>query len=267
MSKVAVIVFNDEAQAYEGSRAIRDLHSQGSITLYADAVITKNAGGKVSLKRAEDADPIGTFSGLLFGSMVGLLGGPVGLAVGAGTGSLIGAAFDLSRAGIDDDFVHEVSEFLLPGKSAVITEIDEEWETPLDTRMEALGGQIFRRNRIQVEDAFFEREIAAYQSDIGTLEAEWKETSAERKALMEAKVHETRRKLHAKQEALKARIEALKREGEAKIASLQQQIATAKGEQQERLKQRLEKVRIEYQAPTAKLNEAWERPKSALTPY
>jgi uncharacterized membrane protein len=266
MNKVAVIVFNDEGQAYKGSRAIRDLHREGTITLYADAVITKDASGRVSLKRAPDADPIGTLSGLLLGSMVGLLGGPVGLAVGVGTGTLIGAAFDLTQAGIGNDFINDVSEFLLPGTSAVITEVDEEWETPLDTRMEVLGGQIFRRNRIQVEDAYFEKEIAAYQAELESLEAEWKKASAERKARLEARVQETRRKLEAKHSELRTRIEAVKREGEAKIESLQQQLATARGEQQERLKKRLEKVRAEYQERTAKLNEAWELTKSALTP-
>ena len=70
------------------------------------------------------------------------------MAVGASTGTMIGAAFDLTRAGIAGDFLEEVSEYLLPGKTAVITELDEEWQAPIDTRMEALGGHVFRRNRI-----------------------------------------------------------------------------------------------------------------------
>ena len=59
------------------------------------------------------------------------------------------------------DFLEEVSEYLLPGKTAVIAELDEEWQAPIDTRMEALGGHVFRRNRIAVEDAYYERQIAA----------------------------------------------------------------------------------------------------------
>ena len=34
MDKVVAVVFNDEKQAYEGLRAFRDLHADGSITLY-----------------------------------------------------------------------------------------------------------------------------------------------------------------------------------------------------------------------------------------
>ena len=56
-----------------------------------------------------------------------LLGGPIGIAVGTGTGTLIGAIWDVTRAEIGNDFIAEVSEFLLPGKAAVIGEMGEDW--------------------------------------------------------------------------------------------------------------------------------------------
>ena len=105
--------------------------------------------------RETSEGPEGTFFGLLTGSLIGLLGGPIGVAVGASTGTMIGATFDLARAGISDDFLQEMSEYLLPGKTAVITEVDEDWQAPIDTRMEALGGHVFRRNRIEIEDAYY----------------------------------------------------------------------------------------------------------------
>jgi hypothetical protein len=40
----------------------------------------------------------------------------------------------------------------------VIAEIDEQWQVPLDTRMEGLGGTLVRRTQTQVEDAYLERE-------------------------------------------------------------------------------------------------------------
>ncbi|HVN30387.1 MAG TPA: DUF1269 domain-containing protein [Thermoanaerobaculaceae bacterium] len=264
MNKAAVVIFDSERQAYEGSRALRELHREGSITVYADAVITKDASGRVSLSGTPEPGPGGALSGFLIGSLVGLLGGPVGIAVGASSGTMIGAAFDLTRATVGDDFVAEVSKSLLPGKAAVVTEIDEEWQTPLDARMEALGGQVLRRNRIEVEDAFFEKEIAAYQAELDALEAELSKASAERKAHLEARVQASRRKLQAKREELKARIESVKQEGDAKVESLQQQIAAARDERREVLKQRLEKARAEYRERTAKLQQAWDLTKSAL---
>jgi len=263
MDKVIAVVFDDEKQAYEGLRAFRDLHGEGSITLYSDAVVVKDADGKLSVREGGEV-PAGTFFGLLTGSVIGVLGGPIGLAFGASTGTLIGAAFDLARAGISDDFLNEMSAYLLPGKAAVITEVDEEWQAPIDHRMEALGGFVFRRNAIVIEDAYYERQIAADQAELAALEAELKNASAERKARLQAKIEDTRHKLRDTQDEIKARIESTKREGDAKIKSLQQQLITASAERKQQLEKRLAEVRADYRERSAKLQQAWELTKSAF---
>jgi len=263
MEKVITVVFNDEKQAYEGVQALRDLHRDGSITLYSDAVVAKDADGKLFVREGGEV-PEATLFGVLTGSLIGILGGPIGLAVGASTGTLIGAAFDLTRAGISDDFLDEVSAYLLPGKAAVITELDEEWQAPIDTRMEALGGHVLRRNRVGVEDAYFEKQIAADREELAALEAELRKASEDRKARLEARIEDTRHKLRDRQEQLEARIESTKREGEAKIKSLQQQLTTAREELKQRVEKRLAAVRADYRERSAKLHQAWELTKAAL---
>jgi len=263
VDKIVAVVFNDEKEAYEGLRSFRDLHGDGSITLYSGAVVAKDASGKVAVRDTSES-PAGTVFGLLTGSLVGFLGGPIGVAVGASAGTLFGAAFDLTRAGIAGDFLEEVSEYLLPGRTAVIAELDEEWQAPIDNRMEALGGHVFRRNRIDVEDAYYERQIAAYRDELIALEAERQKASAERKARIEARVEDTRHKLQDKQDQLNARIESVKREGEAKIESLQQQLKTARDERKQRLEKRLAEIQADYRERSDKLRQAWELTKSAL---
>ena len=264
MDKVMAVVFNDEKQAYEGLRALRDLHRDGSITLYSNAVVAKDLNGKVAVQETSDS-PDGTVFGLLTGSLVGILGGPIGLALGASYGTMIGATFDLVRAGISDDFVQEMSEYLVPGKTAVIAELDEDWQAPIDARMEPLGGFVFRRNRIEVEDAYYEREAAAYRDELLALEAERQKASAERKAKLEARIADTRHKLQNKRDEIKARIETVRREGEAKIASLQEQLKTARDDQKQRLEKRLAEIRADYHERSDKLHQAWELTKSALS--
>jgi uncharacterized membrane protein len=263
MDKVVAVVFNDEKQGYAGLQAFRDLHRDGSITLYSQAVVARDANGKLSVREGDEI-PEGTLFGLLTGSLVGMLGGPIGFALGASAGTLMGGAFDLARAGISEDFLEEMSAYLLPGKTAVITEVDEEWQAPIDTRMEALGGQVFRRNSIDVEDAYFERQIAADRAELAALEAELKTASAARKARLEARIQDVRHKLQDKQDQLKARIQATKQVGEAKIKSLQQQLATARDEQKQRLEKRLADVRADYRERSGKLQQAWELTKSAF---
>jgi hypothetical protein len=51
MDRIIVAVFEDEKKAYEGSRALRELHDEGSITLYADSAIAKDRTGHTSIRR------------------------------------------------------------------------------------------------------------------------------------------------------------------------------------------------------------------------
>src|SRR6516164_5767024 len=105
MDRMLVIVFDNEEQAYEGKQALLQLDGEGSIGVYAYAVLAKHADGTATIKQDDDSGPIGTLFGTSFGSLIGLLGGPVGLAVGASAGVIAGAAADLNNARIGDDFI------------------------------------------------------------------------------------------------------------------------------------------------------------------
>jgi len=265
MEKMLIAVFENERLAYEGLQALRELHREGTVSVFADAVIAKDAGGKVSIRQGPDEGPVGTVLGLLTGGLVGLLGGPIAAAVGAGAGYLAGAAFDLTRLGIGQDAVDEVGESLVAGRAALVAHVDEQWQAPVDVRLEAVGGQVLRRSLVDVEDAFFEKELARYEAELDELEAELQTASANRKAELRAKIDTVQRKLDEKKAALAARIEALEREGEAKMASLREQIKTADAERKAHLEKRLSEVKAEYEVRSAKLQQAWELTKSALT--
>ena len=51
MDKVLVVVFDNESKAYDGSRALQELQNEGSINLYAKAVIARDANEKVTVKQ------------------------------------------------------------------------------------------------------------------------------------------------------------------------------------------------------------------------
>jgi uncharacterized membrane protein len=87
MERMLVVVLNDEAKAYEASRALNQLDREGSITVHAESVITKNTDGTVTVKEADGDFPIRTVGGTAIGSLIGLLGGPAGLAAGALAGT------------------------------------------------------------------------------------------------------------------------------------------------------------------------------------
>lgn len=157
MDKMLVVVLPNEASEYEARNALATLDQEGNIALYAAGVIAKDEAGSASVKLEADRGPLGTMVGLLSGTLVGLAGGPAGAAVGAAVGVYGGGMLDLVRVGVGTDFVDKVAKSLKPGKVAVIAEIDEDWVTPVDTRMDALGGEVFRRARTEVVDAQIDR--------------------------------------------------------------------------------------------------------------
>jgi uncharacterized membrane protein len=256
MDKMLAIVFDDERKAYEGARAVKELHNEGSLTVYAASVISKDPAGKVNVKQAADQGPVGTAAGWATGALIGLLGGPAGVAIGAATGMVAGSFYDLAQVGVDSDFLDEVSRQLSPGKTAVIAEIDEEWVTPLDTRVEALGGKVFRRARGEFIDSQVERDMEARKAEINNLKAEYNQATGQAKANLKGKIDAAQKSLDSHKDKLKGRIDTINRESEAKFKSLQEQEAKARGETKAKLDQRLAKAKVERQARVDKLKHA-----------
>ena len=148
MERLLAVVFNDEGKTYEGLRAINQLDAEGSITAYAAQVIKKEPDGSISAKQTDGNFPLQTSKGVLLGSLIGLLGGPVGVGIGAVVGASGRQALPkLNIADVNLDFVQEVADALTPGLNALIVDANEEWVTPVDTRMEALGGVVTRAER------------------------------------------------------------------------------------------------------------------------
>jgi uncharacterized membrane protein/sporulation protein YlmC with PRC-barrel domain len=264
MDKMLVVVFNSELKAYDGSRVLQELQNEGRINLYAKAVIARDAGGKVEVKQAGDMGPVGTAVGLLTGSLIGLLGGPVGLAIGAYAGTVGGLFYDLGHLTVGEDFLNEVGRSLQPGKAAVVAEVWEEWTMPVDTRMEALGGVVFRRTSMEVVDEQIERDVAAFKVELAELEAERDQATGEARAKLQAKVDAAKARLQATQDAIQARIEASQKETEAKIKSLQEQAAKESGERKAKREARIAELKADQKRRSDLLKQSWELTKQAL---
>jgi len=220
MDRILVVIFPNESKAYEGRTALQQLNSEGSITVYAYAVVAKNADGTATVKQGDDVGPIGTLMGTSLGSLIGVLGGPVGVAAGAAAGMAAGSTIDLNNVRVGSDFIDDVQKFLVPPYVALVAEIDEEWTTPVDTRMEAIGGNVFRRALSDVEDQVDNEDIAAMKADLEQLKAERAKAQADRKAKLEEKINQLDSKIQAQLELAKERHEAAKRKAQAKAQAL-----------------------------------------------
>ncbi len=227
MERMLVVVFDSETQAYEGSAALHQLEQEGNLSIYAGAVVVKNADGTTGIRQAEDFGPFGTLLGTSVGSLIGLIGGPVGVAVGAVSGLALGGLFDLDNVRVGEDFIDEVAASLTPTKVAVIAEVDEAWTTPVDARMEALGGKVFRRGLWEVEDAIRDKDIAAMEADLAQIKAEMADAHADRRAKLQVKAGELQAKLNAKVKQTKERRAAFAQRQSSKSEVLKKNAATA----------------------------------------
>jgi len=251
MSKYIVCVFDEKEKAYHGARALLELEDEGSVAIYESAIIAKQADGTVRVEDAEEEGPIGVFTGMFLGSLIGMFAGPAGMALGAVVGSTGGLIADASRAGVNDDFLMDVSAVLIPGKYAIVAEITEGWTVPLDTRIEDLGGVVFRKWRIDVEDAQIERDIEANKREMEELEEEWNHASDEAKEKIASKIADVEKKLQAFDDRIEAKADSMAKEIDAKIEKIDKQIAKASGD----FKKKLEKARVDFKADYAQRSE------------
>jgi len=228
MDRMLVVVFDSESKAYEGKRALQQLDGEGSISVYAYAVLAKHADGTTSLKQGDDLGPLGTLLGTSFGSLIGLLGGPAGAAIGAAAGLGAGSAADLDNARVGADFINDVAEVLSPNRVALVAEIEEDWTTPVDTRMEAIGGTVFRRSLSEVRDTVDNEEVAAMKADLAQMKAESAKAHADRKAKLQEKVNQLDSKIQAQLQTAKEKREAAERQAQAKVQLLKAKAEAAK---------------------------------------
>ena len=73
MERMLVVVFENELKAYDGFKALKELDSEGSISVHSEAVIKKNDDGTVTLKQEDNDFPIRTVGGTAVGALIGLL--------------------------------------------------------------------------------------------------------------------------------------------------------------------------------------------------
>jgi uncharacterized membrane protein len=73
MDRMLAVVFDTEAKAFEGKKTLLQLENEGSIVVYAHAVVAKNADGSVTVRRTDDPGALGMLLGTSIGTLIGFL--------------------------------------------------------------------------------------------------------------------------------------------------------------------------------------------------
>src|SRR5262249_20185568 len=228
MDRMLVVVFDNESKAYEGKQALQQLDDEGDINVYGYTVLAKGADGKATIKQGDDVGPLGPLLGTSLGSLIGLLGGPTGLAIGAAAGALGGTAAALENSRIGADFIDDVNKDLSPNRVALVAEIEEEWTSPVDTRMEAIGGKVFRRALSEAQDTVNTEDVNAMKSDLAKLKEEHSRARTERKNNLQEKINQLDSKIQGWMQKDKERTDAVERQAKAKLQTLKEKATSPK---------------------------------------
>jgi len=241
-SKILVSVFDTEPKAFEGLSALKDLHREGDITVYATRVVVKDRAGVVAIRQATEEGPLGTLLGAVTGGLVGLIAGWF--------------TYDLSKAGVGVDFIEEIGALLTPGRAAVIADVDETWVTPVNSRLRPLGAVTFRRLPGEVVDDQLTRESIAGEQELRELQAELRESSSEAKGQLRKSIEVQQHKLEATADRIQKAIGEADAEFEARLATLRKQQAKAHARQQARIAARIDELKASHEVRKAKLEDA-----------
>jgi uncharacterized membrane protein len=253
MEKMLVVVFDSEAKVNKGADALKELDQEGTVSVYAGAIIKKNKDGTVTALDYKEEWPIRAVGGTAIGSLIGLLGGPVGVVLGASSGTILGAFADLYHAGVSAEFLDEVASTLATGKYALVAEMSEEEILPLDTKMEALGGQVFRTRKSYVEEDQLQGDIDELNADIDRWEKEMADSRAEHKAKLQTKIEKAKQKRDKKVEQMKQRRAQAEKEHHQKIEALKTKSAKVRSDRKAAIEARITQINNNYHNAVAKV--------------
>jgi uncharacterized membrane protein len=124
MSDLIVLTFAGEAEALAVRDRLIKLQQQQVISLEDAAVAVCRADGQVKVRQITNLSGAGALGGAFWGALIGFLVAMpwVGLAVGAATGALAGKFSDM---GVDDQFIKEIGNRIVPGQAALFLYVDK----------------------------------------------------------------------------------------------------------------------------------------------
>jgi uncharacterized membrane protein len=123
--------YGDSADAFADYESLLDLHAARLVGTYDVAVITKDADGKVHVKKHEKPTQRGAWGGIAVGAVVGILF-PPSLIGAAAVGGVVGGVGGHLRKGMSRGDAKELGDLLEGGEAALIVIGESRLEEQLD---------------------------------------------------------------------------------------------------------------------------------------
>jgi len=150
MSDMIVLVFDNEANAFQMRDKLLSLQKQQLISLGDAAIVVRKENGKPKIKQLHSLVGSGALGGAFWGMFIGLLffAPWLGLVAGAVGGALGGKLTDI---GVDDKFIKEVGESIEPGQAALFLLVNEATGDKVMPEIQSYGAHVLQTS-LSTED-------------------------------------------------------------------------------------------------------------------
>ena len=193
-----IVSFQEETKAKEALNKLNELESLGDISIYEKIMIRKKTNGENEILKEDSSEGWRTLAGMGVGSLLGLLGGPIGFVFGLYTGTAVGAMAEVSHLDFAEDFVAKVENKMQAGTTSIIAEVDEDSEVFIDSYLKPLGAVITRSDVDFEFDQYENEQIDEIDEEIANERAALKKATKEDKIKIQKKIAELKEKRKAK---------------------------------------------------------------------
>jgi uncharacterized membrane protein len=258
MENLVIISFPDAKNATGALSKLQDLDQLGDITIYNYALIRKTGDNQFDLIQHEGPDTATLPAiGIIGGSMIGLIGGPIGVGIGMLTGILVGSADEEDSLDFSDEVLDRAKDKLLPGELAIVLDVEEDNDFFVNSYMDPFKGVLIRTDIASQYEEYDNEQWNELNKEIDDSEKSLKTAVEKDKAAIKSKIDKLKKERDERFQKMKSRSAKRKKILEDKINAFDEKVKTSAENAKDKLKANRKKIAEKLEAVNAKLDWAF----------
>ena len=148
---IVIATYEIESEAYQALSEIKHETTNANYTI-SQAMVVKKENGNLNMRDGFDSgnETNDTWTGGLIGSLVGILGGPLGVLLGGSVGMMIGGAVDAGDVANHISLLERAGDCIAEGETAMLLLVQEDYETALTAKLNRFHVTITRIDAAEV---------------------------------------------------------------------------------------------------------------------
>ncbi|RAI97555.1 putative membrane protein [Chitinophaga skermanii] len=257
MEKIIVAAFEGKEKAMAAWQRLKDLEALNDIAVYRKVLVHAKDNGEAAVI-VDDGDPDTGWravTGATFGGFIGLIGGPIGVIIGATFGLFAGAFDEVDAYDVSQDFLMQIKTQSIPGSYTIIIQVEEENEVFIDTYLTPYADRITRTDIRTIYNNYSQREAEEEAKQIALAEQELRDAIEDVKPSAKAKLDKLEAAYKKKKDEIEKNIAAYEKEEAYKSQKITQKIAQVEGADKKKWEDVKEKITIDLQSTKARIRQ------------